>query len=101
MNFGTILFDKHRIATRWHRLARLVGRVVEHALRTVTNDVLMKYSQSLRANGSDQGEKGAGEGVKHWGKGADLPPPCVSSLASPHRPLASDGSLEPSRREYL
>jgi len=46
-------------------LARLVGRVVERALETVTNDVLMKYSQSLRANGSDQGEKGAGEGVKH------------------------------------
>ena len=46
-------------------LARLVGRVVEQALGTVTNDVLMKYSQSLRANGSDQGEQGAGEGVEH------------------------------------
>ena len=43
-------------------LARLVGRVVEHALGTVTNDVLMKYSQSLRANGSDQVELGPGEG---------------------------------------
>ena len=29
------------------------------------------------------------------GKGADLTPPCVSSLASPHRPEASDGALEP------
>ena len=37
----------------------------------------------------------------HWGKGADLTPPPVTSLASPHRPLASDSSLEPSRREYL
>ena len=46
-------------------LARLVGRVVERALETVTNDVLMKYSQGLRANGSDQGELGPGEGVKH------------------------------------
>ena len=36
-----------------------------------------------------------------WGKGADLTPPKISSLASPHRPKASDGSLEPSRREYL
>ena len=36
-----------------------------------------------------------------WGgKGADLTPPCVTSLASPHRPKASDGSLEPRRREY-
>ena len=35
------------------------------------------------------------------GKGADLPPPPVSSLASPHRPLASDSSLESRRREYL
>jgi hypothetical protein len=35
------------------------------------------------------------------GKGADLTPPCVTSLASPHRPKASDGSLEPRRREYL
>ena len=50
------------MATRRNRLARLVGRVVEHALETVTNDVLMKYSQSLRANGSDQGEQGHGEG---------------------------------------
>ena len=46
-------------------LARLVGRVVERALDTVTNDVLMKYSQGLRANGSDVGEQGPGEGVKH------------------------------------
>ena len=38
---------------------------------------------------------------RHWGKRADLTPPPVTSLASPHRPLASDGSLEPSRREYL
>ena len=44
------------------RLARLVGRVIQIALGTVTNDVLMKYSQSLRANGSDQGELGPGEG---------------------------------------
>ena len=43
-------------------LARLVGRVVDHALETVTNDVLMKYSPSFRANGSDQGEQGHGEG---------------------------------------
>ena len=35
------------------------------------------------------------------GKGTDLTPPCVTSLASPHRPKASDGSLEPRRREYL
>ena len=42
--------------------ARLVGRVIQIARRTVTNDVLMKYSQSLRANGSDQGELGHGEG---------------------------------------
>ena len=35
------------------------------------------------------------------GKGADLTPPCVTSLATPHRPKASDGSLEPRRREYL
>ena len=41
---------------------RLAGRVVEHAPFSVTIDVLMKYSQSLRANGSDQGELGPGEG---------------------------------------
>ena len=35
------------------------------------------------------------------GKGADLTPPCVSSLASPHRPNASAGALEPLRREYI
>ena len=35
------------------------------------------------------------------GKGADLTPPKITSLASPHRPKASDGSLEPRRREYL
>ena len=35
------------------------------------------------------------------GKGADLTPPCVSSLAFSHRPKASDGSLEPRHREYL
>ena len=34
------------------------------------------------------------------GKGADLTPPCVSSLASPHRPKASAGALEPRRREH-
>ena len=32
-------------------------------------------------------------------KGAELPPPQINSLASPHRPKASDGSLEPRRRE--
>ena len=30
-----------------------------------------------------------------WGKGADLTPPQITSLASPHRPKACDGSLEP------
>ena len=35
------------------------------------------------------------------GKGAKLTPPQVNSLASPHRPLASDSSLESLRREYL
>ena len=34
-------------------------------------------------------------------KGEDLTPPLILSLASPHRPLASDGSLESRRREYL
>ena len=29
------------------------------------------------------------------GKGAELPPPQITSPASPHRPKASDGSLEP------
>ena len=44
---------------------------------------------------------GGGAHADLMAKGADLPPPPVSSLASPHRPLASDGSLEPQRREYL
>jgi len=36
-----------------------------------------------------------------WAKGTDLTPPLILSLASPHRPLASDSSLESRRREYL
>ena len=52
----------HRCRDHVRRLARLLGRVIQIARRTVTNDVLMKYSQSLRANGSEQGEQGAGEG---------------------------------------
>ena len=32
--------------------------------------------------------------VEHMGKGADLTPPKISSLASPHGPKASDGSLK-------
>ena len=35
------------------------------------------------------------------GKGVGLTPPCVTSLASPHRPKASADALEPRRREYL
>ena len=35
---------------------RLAGQVVEHALFNATIDVLMKYSPSFRANGSDQGK---------------------------------------------
>jgi hypothetical protein len=35
------------------------------------------------------------------GKGADLTPPRVSSLASPHRPKASDGAFDAPRREYI
>ena len=35
------------------------------------------------------------------GKREDLTPPLITSLASPHRPLASDSSLESRRREYL
>ena len=65
MSSAELQFDKHRCRDHVRGIARLVGRVVEHALDTVTNDVLMKYSQSLRANGSDQGELGPGEGVKH------------------------------------
>ena len=38
--------------------------------------------------------------LRFQGKGADLNPPKISSLASPHRPKASDGSMEPSRRGY-
>ena len=34
------------------------------------------------------------------GKGADLRHPKVSSLASPHRPKASDGAFDAPRREY-
>ena len=41
---------------------RLSGRVVEHALFSVTTDVLMKCSQSFRANGSDQEKIGRREG---------------------------------------
>ena len=52
----------HRCRDHVRRLARLLGRVIQIALGTVTNDVLMKYSQSLRANGSDQGERGPREG---------------------------------------
>ena len=52
-----------------------------------------------------QGRRDIGDGGwrNAWagGKGADLTPPCVSSLASPHRPKASAGVLEPRRREYL
>ena len=53
---------KHREADQLRRLARLTERVIQNALGCVTTDVLMKYSQSLRANGSDQGEQGHGEG---------------------------------------
>ena len=65
MNSGVFGTVKCRCRDHVRRLARLVGRVVEHALETVTNDVLMKYSQSLRVNGIDQGEQGAGEGAKY------------------------------------
>ena len=44
--------------------------------------------------------RGESERLKKKGKGADLTPPQISSLASPHRPKASDGSLEPRRREH-
>ena len=43
-----------RPLTQLRRLARLTERVIQIALGAVTNDVLMKYSQSLGANGSDQ-----------------------------------------------
>ena len=65
MNSAELQTVKCRCRDHVRGLARLVGRVVEQALGTVTNDVLMKYSQSLRANGSDQGEQGPEEGVKH------------------------------------
>ena len=57
--------DKHREADQLRRLARLTERDIQIALGTVTNDVLMKYSQSLRANGSDQGKRGPREGREH------------------------------------
>ena len=41
-----------------------------------------------------------GAGWVYVGKGAELPPPQINSIASPHRPLASYSSLEPPRREY-
>ena len=50
-------FHDSRVSSR-----RLAGRVVEHALFSVTIDVLMKCSQSFRANGSDQGKIGPREG---------------------------------------
>ena len=65
LTFGTSECNNTVGRDHLRRLARLLGRVIQIALGTVTNDVLMKYSQSLRANGSDQGELGPGEGVKH------------------------------------
>ena len=46
---------KHREPDQLPRLARLAGRVIENAFGSVTIvDVLMKFSLSFRANGSDQ-----------------------------------------------
>ena len=52
---------------------RLAGRVNEHALFSVTIDVLMKCSQSFRANGSDQEKIGRREGVKPWALKKETP----------------------------
>ena len=41
------------------------------------------------------------DSINQRGKGADLTPPQITSLASPHRPKASDGSLEPRRHPWV
>ena len=50
---------------------------------------------------ADDHMDGHGEQPGPTPEGGGPEPPQVSSLASPHRPKASDGSLEPPRREYL
>ena len=67
---------------------------LSRSLHLLTSDQWSSYEEDVNAHRELPSEI---EG----GKGADLPPPPVTSLASPHRPLASDGSLEPRRREYL
>ena len=52
-------------------LVRLAGRVIGHAPFSVTIDVLMKCSQSFRANGSDQEKIGRREGGKPSTKNSD------------------------------
>ena len=54
VDLGTSECDNHRTTTQRHRLARLAGRVIEHALVSATIDVLIKCSPSFRVNGSDQ-----------------------------------------------
>ena len=91
--------------------------IVEAPVDDLTHTSKKSKPSSLYAacEDEDEDEDGDDEAMSVWalhlhliwtlllllGKGADLTPPQISSLASPHRPKASDGSLEPLRREYL
>ena len=83
--------DAGHVPQRWHR--RLSGhrRPRPYARGAPARE---RSQQIAVGHGRQRAEDGGG-------KGADLRHPQISSLASPHRPKASDGSLEPRRREYL
>ena len=64
VDLGTSECDKALHHASASSSTRLAGRVIEHALFSVTIDDLMKCSQGFRANGSDQEKIGRREGVK-------------------------------------
>ena len=61
--------------------------------------------QGIKKTGREEVTQGrasvGGANVKLPGKGADLASPCVSLLASPHRPKASDGAFDALCLEYI
>ena len=84
----------------------MAGRLVRQRGKSAYSFIVDRYGNRIVAQTKCEGDHthtphNAFQAAVAVGKGADLTPPPVTSLASPHRPLASDGSLEPRRREYL
>jgi hypothetical protein len=84
------------------RVVRLIHRQCGSARRGELICRALRLTTEILYCGKDlPNRKGDKTQVRSRGKGADMTPPQITPLASPHRPKVSNGSLEPRRREYL